>query len=145
MRKYTRFIGVFLISLSIENIAFAHHHHHHELPPPPPPKADYSLNPKQTKAESVDLTSSVANRVKKEQAAEEVNKNDNAPALLLPNHYTHAKEKRLNGNNGWVASKHSKGKYDIGINAPISQTGDPSGSKTRNVFRRAVPVYEPNY
>lgn len=124
-----------------------HHHHHHKEPPPPEKKVDYSLNPRQTQTDVRQAPapqSSVAGQGAIGQGEKQAKKAD-APALLLPDHYRHTKTGKLNADNGWVSSNRQRRRYDIGINAPLPQTGDPSGGKTRNVFRRAVPVYEPNY
>lgn len=120
----------------------------HDNPPPLPKNEDTSLNPQQ-RPEDISQFAPNPN----EQTSSKTTKNargrvlhyngTEAPPPLLPRYGQ--KSTKLNGTEGWVNSKHHSGKNDLGINNPVSVTGDPSQSGRKTVFRRAAPIFEPNY
>lgn len=139
---YSLALGVIAIGLASNQQAFARHHHKDGPPPPPHPVTvtkDQHLNPLQSPDDISSFANNSAANTKQQDASSK-----NGPALLLPDHYT-KRPRKTNGKQGWVNSKHSTGKYDVGINMPVSQTADPTQNKTKSVFRRAMPTYEPNY
>lgn len=124
-------------------------HHHHSPPPLPVEKKIDERRPQQTPEDVNDMPFSVRQHIQAKQGHDDQvaikPKKSNKPALLLPNHYTRGDKGHLNAMQGWVNSKRQRGNHDIGINSPLPQTADPKQNKTRNVFRRAMPIYEPNY
>lgn len=140
--KYSVAFSIMTFGLINSQHVFAHHHHKGAPPPPVTASKDTYLNPRQ----SPDDISPFAQKARQQQAElqEQDKKRKNGPAALLPGHYT-KRSTKVNGTEGWVNSKRNTGKYDMGINMPVSQTADPTQNKTRGVFRRSMPVYEPNY
>lgn len=126
--------------------SYAHHHHHFPPPKPVEKKLD-KLRPQQNPEDVMNFPASVKRNIQTKQGNNDyqTQKKESKPALLLPNHYTRGDKGHLNANQGWVNSKRQRGHHDIGINAPLPQTADPTQNKTHNVFRRAMPIYEPNY
>lgn len=122
--------------------AFARHHHKDGPPPPVTEKQkDDHLNPQQSPDDISHFSKQAAENAQPQKDTHK--KQDGAPALL-PGHYT-KRSSKINGGQGWVNSKRQTGKYDMGINMPVPHTADPTQNKTKGVFRRAMPVYEPNY
>lgn len=142
-------IGGLMVNSMIPFLScFARHHHHHHVPPPKTvEKKEDENTPQQTIKDADSIPSTIRQKMQGNQRVEHYQplKQENKPALLLPNHYTRGDKGHLNAEQGWVNSKRQRGHHDIGINAPLPQTADPTQNKTRNVFRRAMPIYEPNY
>lgn len=136
---YSFFLGIILIGLSSSQLAFARNHHKRGPPPPIVTPKDTHLNPKQNETDISPFTQQTDN------LQQNIASKSNGPPALIPRRYATSSAKKVNGGEGWVNSKHRKSKYDLGINAPVAQTADPTQNKTRGVFRRAMPVYEPNY
>lgn len=125
--------------------SYAHHHHHDAPPPKPVEKKIDEFRPQQSLDDANAVPSSIQQHIQTRQKNQVTAVAKDQPALLLPNHYTRGDRGHLNAQQGWVNSKRQRGHHDIGINAPLPQTADPTQNKTRNVFRRAMPIYEPNY
>ena len=141
-------IGYSLLNFTIMLPLYAHHHHHHVSPPKPVQKEVDAYVPRQSVRDTNAIPLSIKQNIETNQGDnmhQAIRKGDDEPALLLPNHYRRGDKGHLNAKQGWVNSKRQLGRYDIGINAPLPQTADPTQNKTRNVFRRAMPLYEPNY
>lgn len=146
---YSFTLGIIAFGISSNQQTFARNHHKNGPPPPQQhvitPK-DHHLNPRQSSEDISPFAQKAAENARQQQATlqQQDLKNKNGPAALLPDHYTKRSQK-INGTEGWVNSQRQRGKYDMGINMPVPQTADPTQNKTRGVFRRAMPVYEPNY
>ncbi|MDI2091450.1 hypothetical protein [Commensalibacter oyaizuii] len=144
MKSWTFFLVITGAIIIGDPYAYARHHHG-KAPPPPEEKKDLSLNPQQSPDDVSQFAKNAELAARQRQVnSTKNNKKSDAPAALFPGHYT-KRSQRVNGTEGWVNSKRQRGKYDLGINMPVPQTGDPTQNKTRGVFRRAMPVYEPNY
>ncbi|MDI2112528.1 hypothetical protein [Commensalibacter nepenthis] len=143
---YVFLLGIAGITMNSNQPVFARHHHKNGPPPPVTSPKDTHLNPKQSVDDISAFAQQAAEKARQQQTniAQKTTNEKNGPAALLPNHYTKRSQK-INGTDGWVNSKRRTGKYDMGINMPVSQTADPTQNKTRGVFRRSMPVYEPNY
>ncbi|CAI3957152.1 unnamed protein product [Commensalibacter communis] len=144
---YIFFLGTITVAMNSNQPAFARHHHK-DGPPPPSvvTSKDTHLNPQQSSDDISPFAKQAAEKARQQQSnsAQQAKNEKNGPAALIPDHYTKRSQK-INGTDGWVNSKRHTGKYDMGINMPVSQTADPTQNKTRGVFRRSMPVYEPNY
>lgn len=144
---YSFALGIIVFGMTSNQQTYARNHHKNSPPPPvvEVPK-DHHLNPRQSSDDISPFAKKAAENARQQQAElqQQDLKNKNGPAALLPGRYTKRSQK-INGTEGWVNSKRQRGKYDMGLNMPVPQTADPTQNKTRGVFRRAMPVYEPNY
>lgn len=139
-------LGIITIGLSSSQLAFARNHHKRGPPPPVVVPKDTHLNPKQSEKDMTPFAhQAVANAQQVSPTQNLADKSNAPPTALIPRRYASSAAKKVNGSEGWVNSTHRKSKYDLGINAPIAQTADPTQNKTRGVFRRAMPVYDPSY
>lgn len=143
--RYSFALSIVTVGLISSQHVFARHHHKGAPPPVTAPK-DTHLNPRQSPDDISPFSQQAAENARQQQAElqEQDKKGKNGPPALLPGHYT-KRSNKVNGTQGWVNSKRSTGKYDMGINMPVSQTADPTQNKVRGVFRRSMPVTEPNY
>ncbi|OUI78565.1 hypothetical protein HK18_08700 [Commensalibacter intestini] len=138
-------LGIITIGLSSSQLAFARNHHKRGPPPPVVAPKDTHLNPKQSENDMTPFAQQAVTNAQQVNPKQNAIDKSNAPAALIPRRYASSSAKKVNGSEGWVNSKHRKSKYDLGINAPVAQTADPTQNKTRGVFRRAMPVYDPSY
>lgn len=137
------FIGTFYLPN-----AFAHHHKHNDTTAITSPNP--SENPLSPKQEPEDVTpfarqatqAVLQNQFNQSNSPVKIDKHH--PTTKLFDHYTQ-RSNQLDAKRGWVNSKHRRGKYDIGINLPLPETADPTSNRARGVFRRATPLYEPDY
>lgn len=138
-------LGIITIGLSSSQLAFARNHHKRGPPPPIVTPKDTHLNPKQNSNDMTPFAHQAVSNAQQNDPQQNLTDKSNVPATLIPRRYASSTAKKVNGSEGWVNSTHRKSKYDLGINAPVAQTADPTQNKTRGVFRRAMPIYEPNY